>query len=67
MKILPLVVTTIALSFCSIANADMIEYENKYSDEVPFIDLGSSYANVFDYDQKKKKIYSDSPEVRNNS
>lgn len=67
MKILPLVMTTIALSFCSIANADMIEYENKYSDEVPFIDLGSSYGNVFDYDQKKKKIYSDSPEVKNNS
>lgn len=67
MRVLPLVITTLCLGLFNVANADMIEYENKYSDEVPFIDLGSSYGNVFDYDQEMKEIYSDSPEVRNNS
>lgn len=67
MRVLSLVVTSLVLGFCGIANADMIEYENKYSDEVPYIDLSTSYGNVLDYDQKKEEIYTDSPEVRSNS
>lgn len=49
MRVLSLVITTLCLGLFSVANADMIEYENKYSDEVPFIDLGSSTPYILSF------------------
>lgn len=67
MRVLPLAIATLCLGLFNMANADMIEYENKYSDEVPFVDLSDSDGNALKSGDEMIEIYNDSPAIKNNS